>query len=100
MLKQFAAKDKYLVGVISDTHGRLPQSVLAAFKNADLIIHAGDIGKQQIIESLGRIAPTIGVQGNMDMGNWASHLPAQEAVKVSKVMLHVIHDVNKIELKE
>jgi len=45
MLKQFAAKDKYLVGVISDTHGRLPQSVLAAFKDADLIIHAGDIGK-------------------------------------------------------
>jgi len=98
MLKQFAAKDTYLVGVISDTHGRLPQSVLAAFKDADLIIHAGDIGKQEIIASLGRIAPTIGVQGNMDMGNWASHLPAQEAVKVSKVMLHVIHDVNKIEL--
>jgi len=98
MLKQFTAKDKYLVGVISDTHGRLPQSVLKVFKDADLIIHAGDIGKQEIIESLGRIAPTIGVQGNMDMGNWTRQLPAQESVKVSKVMLRVIHDVHKIEL--
>ena len=98
MLKQFTAKNKYLIGVISDTHGRLPQSVFRAFKDADLIIHAGDIGKQEILESLEKIAPAIGVRGNMDMGNWARHLPAQEAVKVSKVMLCVIHDVNKIEL--
>jgi len=98
MLEQFTAKDQYLVGVISDTHGYLPQSVLKVFQDTDLIIHAGDIGKQGLLESLGKIAPTIGVRGNMDRGPWARHLPLQEAVKVSKVMLRVIHDVYKIEL--
>jgi putative phosphoesterase len=98
MLEQFTAKDQYLVGVISDTHGCLPQSVLKVFQDSDLIIHAGDIGKQGLLESLGKIAPTIGVRGNMDMGPWARHLPVQEAVKVSTVMLRVIHDVYKIEL--
>ena len=52
MQKKLKAKNNYLVGVISDTHGRLPQSVLKAFKDADLIIHAGDIGKQEILEYL------------------------------------------------
>ena len=98
MLKNFTAKDKYLVGVISDTHGRLPQPVLRVFQDTDLIIHAGDIGKQGLLESLGKIAPTIGIRGNMDMDPWAHHLPAQETVKVGKVMLRVIHDVYKIEL--
>jgi len=98
MLEQFTAKDQYLVGVISDTHGYLPQSALKVFQDTDLIIHAGDIGKQGLLESLGKIAPTIGVRGNMDRGPWARHLPLQEAVKVSKVMLRVIHDVYKIEL--
>jgi putative phosphoesterase len=98
MLRPFTAKDKYLVGVISDTHGRLPQPVLKVFQDTDLIIHAGDIGKQGLLESLGRIAPTIGVRVNMDMDPWARHLPAQETVKVGKIMLWVIHDVYKIEL--
>ena len=51
MLEQFTAKDQYLVGVISDTHGYLPQSVLKVFQDTDLIIHAGDIGKQGLLES-------------------------------------------------
>ncbi len=72
MLKKFTTKNNYLVGVISDTHGRLPQSVLKIFKGADLILHAGDIGKAEILESLEKIAPTIGVRGNMDMGKWAA----------------------------
>jgi putative phosphoesterase len=98
MQKKFTAKNNYQVGVISDTHGRLPQSVLKAFKDADLIIHAGDIGKQEILEYLRKIAPIIVVRGNMDTGNWAHHLPEKEVIKVCKFRLCVIHDVYKIEL--
>jgi len=98
MQKKFTAKNNYLVGVISDTHGRLPQSVLMAFKDADLIVHAGDIGKQEILEYLRKIAPIIVVRGNMDTGNWAHHLPEKEVIKVCKFRLCVIHDVYKIEL--
>jgi len=36
------------IGVISDTHipdkvGRVPEAILDAFKNVDLIMHAGDM---------------------------------------------------------
>jgi uncharacterized protein len=98
MLNNFTAKNDYLVGVISDTHGRLPQSVLTVFKGADLIVHAGDIGKPEILESLGQIAPIIGVRGNMDMGHWARHLPEKKVIKISQIMLCVIHDVYRFEL--
>ncbi len=98
MLKEFTTQYNYLVGVISDTHGRLPQSVLKAFKGADLIIHAGDIGKAEILVSLEKIAPTIGVRGNMDIGKWAGHLAEQEVIKISESTLCVLHDIGRLEL--
>ena len=98
MLKKFTAKYDYLVGVISDTHGRLPQSVLTVFKGVDLIIHAGDIGKADILKSLEKIAPTIGVRGNMDMGKWANNLAEQEVIKISHSILCVLHDIGRLKL--
>lgn len=98
MQKKFTAKNNYLVGVISDTHGRLPQSVLKAFEGVDLIVHAGDIGKLEILDYLKKTAPIIVVRGNMDTGNWTRHLPEKEVIKVSKILLCVIHDVYKIKL--
>jgi len=98
MLKKFTTRYSYLVGVISDTHGRLPQSVLTAFNGVDLIIHAGDIGKAEVLGSLDQVAPTIGVRGNMDMGSWASHLTKQEIIIISNSTLCVLHDVFRLEL--
>jgi predicted phosphodiesterase len=68
MSEKIQAKEYYLIGIISDTHGRLPQSVLKAFKNTDLIIHAGDIGDPHIIEALEKIAPTRAVRGKHGHG--------------------------------
>jgi putative phosphoesterase len=93
MSEKIQAKEYYLIGIISDTHGRLPQSVLKAFKNTDLIIHAGDIGDPHIIEALEKIAPTRAVRGNMDMGQWADQLPQNKTVKINHKGLYVIHDV-------
>lgn len=98
MLKKFTTKYKYLVGVISDTHGRLPQPILKEFKGVDLIIHAGDVGRAEILESLDKIAPTIAVRGNMDMGGWASNLAGQEIIKISNITLFVLHDIGRLEL--
>lgn len=47
-----------LVGVISDTHGLMRPVALAALKGADLIIHAGDVGKHEVLDQLRVIAPT------------------------------------------
>jgi len=54
------------VGVISDTHGRFDESVTPIFKGVDLIIHAGDVGKADVIHRLEQIAPVLAVEGNND----------------------------------
>ena len=85
-------KNGYLIGVISDTHGRLPRSVSKAFQNTDLIIHAGDIGDPEIIDSLEKIAPLRAVRGNMDLGQWAVGLKRTDTIKIGNKRLYVIHD--------
>ncbi len=55
-----------LVGVISDTHGRLDEQVLDLFAGVSHIIHAGDIGDEELIWRLEKVAPVIAVRGNND----------------------------------
>ncbi|HYO91167.1 MAG TPA: metallophosphoesterase family protein [Pyrinomonadaceae bacterium] len=54
------------IGVISDTHGRLDEQVLNLFAGVSRIIHAGDIGNEDLIWQLERVAPVIAVRGNID----------------------------------
>jgi len=92
-------KNNFIVGIISDTHGLLQPAVIEAFKDTDLIIHAGDVGEYEIIEDLQAIAPVKAVKGNMDMDAWAQKLPETKLIKLGSVLLYVIHDVNKIDIK-
>jgi putative phosphoesterase len=55
-----------LIGVISDTHGKLDKQVFELFAGASHIIHAGDIGDEELIWQLEKIAPVIAVRGNND----------------------------------
>jgi len=89
--KESISKDGCLVGIISDTHGHLRSEATRAFQDVDLIIHAGDIGKPEVLESLKAIAPVHAVRGNMD-GLWAHGLPEAEVVEIGEVSLYVIHD--------
>jgi putative phosphoesterase len=93
VLAKLQDKDNFLVGVISDTHGVLPPAAVKAFEDTDLIIHAGDIGKADILKALRSIAPVVAVRGNMDYGEWAYELRETEVVDVGKVLLYVLHDV-------
>ncbi len=54
------------IGVISDTHGLLDEKVLELFNGVRSIIHAGDIGNEDIVWQLEKIAPVIAVRGNND----------------------------------
>ncbi len=54
------------IGVISDTHGLFDESIMSIFAGVDAIIHAGDIGKLEVITRLEQIAPVIAVEGNND----------------------------------
>ena len=99
MSEKIHGKNNYLIGIISDTHGRLPQSVSMVFKQTDLIIHAGDIGDPEIIDALENIAPTRAVRGNMDMGNWARRLRQNATIKINHHRLYVVHDVYHLDIK-
>jgi putative phosphoesterase len=97
MEKEAEKKDGFLIGVISDTHGHLRTEAAEALKGADLIIHAGDIGKAEVLEELGKIAPVHAVRGNMD-GHWALGLPETEVVEIGDFLLYVLHDVFRLDL--
>ena len=85
-----------LVGVISDTHGLLRPEAIAALGGCDRIIHAGDLGKAEILEQLTRIAPTVAVRGNVDRGSWADALPETLTLAIQGVRIHVLHDVHAL----
>jgi uncharacterized protein len=86
------------IGVISDTHGLLRPQAVAALRDCPAIIHAGDVGRPEILDELRRIAPVYAVRGNVDMGPWAMRLPETETVEIGDCLLYVLHDLNALDL--
>ena len=59
------------IGLISDTHipeacEHLPAPVFAAFAGVDLVMHAGDVYVNRVLDELAQIAPVIAALGNGD----------------------------------
>jgi putative phosphoesterase len=86
----------WLVGVISDTHGLLRRSAREALAGADLIVHAGDIGKPEVLSELASIASVVAVRGNVDRGAWAEKYPTRQFVAIGGVSLYVLHDLKEL----
>ncbi len=78
------------IGLISDTHGLLRPEVHEALKGVSMILHAGDVGDQSILDELEVIAPVRAVLGNTDKP-WKLDLPANVRVTVDGVRIHVSH---------
>ena len=55
-----------LVGVVSDTHGFYDPRVPPLLEGVEHILHAGDIGSEDIIQRLCDIAPVTAIRGNND----------------------------------
>ena len=85
-----------VIGLISDTHGLVRPQALDALRGVDLIIHAGDIGKAEVLDALKPIAPLHAIRGNSDRGAWAKKLPDTMILTVGGVRLHLIHDVHEL----
>ncbi len=63
-----------VIGLISDTHGRLSDDALGAMADVDHIIHAGDIGGPDILHALEALAPVTAVLGNNDFDEYGSQV--------------------------
>jgi uncharacterized protein len=87
-----------VVGVISDTHGRLRPEAVEALRGSKHIIHAGDIGGPEILEKLSAIAPIVAVRGNIDKAPWTRKLPETEVLEIGGTSIYVLHDLSKLDL--
>ena len=85
-------------GLIADTHGLMRPEALDALKKADLIIHAGDIGKLAVLEKLQNLAPVRAIRGNNDRDPWALSLPTHDSVTIGAHTLYVLHDLKELAL--
>jgi uncharacterized protein len=93
-----ASRNNILVGVISDTHSLLRPQAIDALRGSDLIIHAGDVGRPELINDLRAIAPAFPVRGNVDTGHWAASLPATEIVAAGGLSFYVLHDISELDV--
>jgi len=79
-----------VIGVISDTHGLLRPDVHTALAGVELILHAGDVGGDEILTELALIAPVRAVYGNTDAPGQPA-LSATIEVAIAGVSIHVSH---------
>jgi uncharacterized protein len=87
------------VGALSDTHiwraGRrtLPVEILSLFQRcgAGLILHAGDINDESVIDQLSAVAPVIGVKGNNDVPELQRSLALREIIVVGPHRIGLVH---------
>lgn len=88
------------LGVISDTHGRFDPAIASIFKGVDCIIHAGDIGRVDVISQLEQIAPVLAVEGNNDSPGL---YPAERIERLAGrtiLVRHIFGELHQIGKKE
>jgi hypothetical protein len=87
-----------ILGLISDTHGLLREEAVRALRGSDLILHAGDVGAPEILDTLKTIAPVVAVRGNVDTDKWGQTLPLTEALQVGSVMIYMLHILQDLDV--
>jgi putative phosphoesterase len=85
-----------LMGVVSDTHGLLRDSVRTSLRGVELIVHAGDIGPRSLLEELESMAPLVAVRGNVDFG--LPGLSSTETICVNDHLIYILHDLATLDL--
>lgn len=88
----------FRIGIISDTHGLLRPEAERHLMGVDHIVHAGDIGRPEIIDALRRVAPVTAIRGNVDSGAWAREYPDTKIVRLAGKSIYVLHDLKKLQV--
>jgi hypothetical protein len=91
--------DNLTVGIISDTHGKLRPEATALLEGSDMIFHIGDVGIEEILDDLGKIAPVHAVRGNVDYGGRLSRLPYTEMIDFGNTTFYLIHILEELDIE-
>jgi hypothetical protein len=87
-----------LIAILADTHlprgrRRLPEACVQRLRDADLILHAGDISTSGTLEELRALGPEVlAVHGNVEEPALLARLPAQLEAELDGARLAMIHD--------
>jgi putative phosphoesterase len=83
------------IGVVSDTHAtsfvQLPDRLVLALAEADLIIHAGDFVAKDVLDGLKQLGEVKAVRGNMDSEELKRVLPEKELLVIEGRRIGIIH---------
>lgn len=79
-----------LIGLISDTHGRMRPEALSALAGCSLIVHAGDVGGGRVLDALRAVAPVHAVRGNVDDPHDPG-LSDRLDLEIDGCRIHVVH---------
>jgi putative phosphoesterase len=87
-----------VLAVISDTHmprgaRRLPERCVELIRGADLLLHAGDLATEEVLEDLGSIGPrVVAVHGNVDSPGLRARLPEEVMIEAAGAKIGMVHD--------
>ena len=79
------------LGLLSDTHGFLDKDILAFLSICDEILHAGDIGSMEVIDSLQSVKPLRAVYGNIDSQEIRLVFPKIQLFSIEEVKICMVH---------
>jgi len=79
------------IGLLSDTHSFLDESIFEYFKDCDEIWHAGDIGKAEVVDKLEEFKPLRAVYGNIDTKDLQIRFPENERFDCEGLDVWITH---------
>ncbi len=81
------------VGILSDTHGVLPDVVTKHLTGCDYILHAGDVTSEWILDELRQVCrQLIVVRGNCDYDPWAFKVKSRQLFDIGGLTFLMVHD--------
>jgi putative phosphoesterase len=86
------------IGVIADTHSKMRPEALEVLEGSDLILHAGDVGRDEVLEALEAIAPVVAIRGNIDNTGRAANLPDVQDLEFLGHAFYMLHDVKTLDM--
>lgn len=84
--------------MISDTHGLLRAEAVKELAGVEHILHAGDVGRAEVLNKLRAMAPLTAIRGNVDRVGLCAALPATEAIELAKKLFYLVHSVHDLDL--